>query len=114
MKIGNSGEWLAMQHFIDEGYEVFRPLFDNATCDLIVVKDNKTQRVEVKTTTAKTSSGTYEVGLKSTRPRCKGNTVKSFDGHASDLLVCVILPTQRIHIFNSLDMDGKYSKRLEG
>lgn len=113
-KIGNDGEWLAMQHFINEGYEVFRTLFDNATCDMLVVKKNKTYRVEVKTTTVKTRAGNYEVSLKSTRPRCRGNTVKSFDGYASDLLVCVVLPTQRVHIFNSLDMNGKYNKRIEG
>ena len=47
--IGTISELLAANFFLEKGYSVFRSLSPNASCDLIILKEGKPLRVEVKT-----------------------------------------------------------------
>lgn len=40
---------MASVDLLEKGFEVFRSLSPNCSCDLIIQKDNKLQRVEVRT-----------------------------------------------------------------
>ena len=48
--IGDVGEAIAVVEFTQQGFMVSKPLSNNARYDLIVDKDNKLYRVQVKTT----------------------------------------------------------------
>jgi hypothetical protein len=54
---------MAASAFIDEGYEVSRPLMDGLEYDLIVVKDNQMSRVQVKVVTRVDQTGALILSL---------------------------------------------------
>ena len=64
LKAGGLGEIAVMKRFIQDGYEVYSSVNDNSTYDLLVVKDAKLHKVEVKSTASKIN-GRYIVQLKS-------------------------------------------------
>lgn len=98
---GNIGEAKALQYFISEGYEVYLPFGTASKCDLIVLKNNITKRISVKTTTSKTSSGKYRVKIR----QSKLNEDKPFDKNSSDILFIYVLPEDRVVILNSMEID---------
>ena len=114
--IGNIGEILVVKYFVELGYEVFTSAFGNSTCDMIIQKDGKLKRVEVKTTSnkIKNTDNKYEVRLKKTRCNTKGATNIPFSAKNSDILVCVVLPTQRVYELQSKDFEGRSNITLEG
>lgn len=88
-------------------------MFGNSSCDLVVIKDGKVSRVEVKTSTQKAKCvGKYVVRLKKTRINTQGAITTNFDSSLSDLLCCVILPTGRVYVFDSKDYHGRNSIQL--
>ena len=62
--IGNSSLAIAISYFVCNGYTVSIPLNDTQDYDLVVEKDSKLYRVQVKGTTFKTKFGVYQVALK--------------------------------------------------
>lgn len=63
-KQGDLGVAAAIAHYMNQGYVVCFPLTDTARYDLVVDKNGKLYRVEVKTTLAVTNYGNYEVSLR--------------------------------------------------
>jgi len=74
--IGGISELKVVCDLLSKGYEVYRPLIDNASCDLIVLKDNKLTRIEVKTT------------YRNTGGEIRKSTVKNWGKF--DILACVL------------------------
>lgn len=106
VEFGRLGEAAVLKHFVSEGYEIFSPLFGNTSIDLIVIKEGKVFRVEVKTTKfAKGSS--YEVQLRSSRPNRTGTTIRKFDGNRCDLLAIYVEPEDRVIVKTAKDLDGR-------
>ena len=64
-EIGNSSLGIAIAYFSSQGYVVSIPLNDTQDYDLIVDKQGKLYRVQVKGTSFKTKYGIYQVALKS-------------------------------------------------
>ena len=91
---GNSGLGIAIAiaiaiaYFSTNGYTVSIPLNDTQDYDLIIDKDNRLQRVQVKTTGCKTKYGNYQVALKSCGGT-KGSTYKTVIDTNVDLLFIV-------------------------
>lgn len=103
---GRIGESATVAYFVREGYEVFLPMFGNASCDLIVVKDGKISRVECKSTSVKTPSGKWIAQLRQVRPNRTGNTVKKFDANNSEFLAIYIVDEDRVVVLDSLVVHG--------
>lgn len=61
---GNIGEAHAITYYVKQGYLVSKPIFDNAKYDLIVDKNGKLERVQVKTSRFKLSNGKYKVNFR--------------------------------------------------
>src|SRR5688572_6315493 len=97
---GNIGEAKVLSYFIQEGYEVYIPFGTATTNDLVVIKDNKSYRVSVKSTSTRTDSGKWEVRIRQSSH--KGRTL--FDKNKTDLLAIYIIPEDRIVILNSQDI----------
>lgn len=100
---GNLGVLAAAKYFAVEGYEVFSPMMENSSCDLIVIKDGVTQRVEVKSTRTG-SSKSWQVQIRQIRPNRTGNKIKKFDGAKSDLLAVYIVPEDRVVVIPSSEI----------
>lgn len=100
---GNIGESKALAYFISEGYTVYLPFGTAAKNDMIIEKDNIIQRVSVKTSTRKISSGKFRVKIR----QGKMNKEIPFDKHGSDILCVYIIPEDRIVILNSIDIQNK-------
>jgi hypothetical protein len=100
---GNLGEAKALLYFTSNGYEVYLPFGTASKCDMLVLKDNITQRVSVKSTTSKSPSGRYKVRLR----QSKMNEIKPFDNLASDLLFVYIIPEDNIVILESKSIANK-------
>lgn len=71
---GNTGLGIAIAYYTSNGYIVSIPLNDTQDYDLIVEKDSKLKRVQVKATACKTKYGIYQVALKS----CGGTYGKTY------------------------------------
>lgn len=61
---GDIGVAKAIYFYTTNGYSVSIPNTDNTKYDLIVDKDGQLDRVQVKTTTFKVASGSYQVMLR--------------------------------------------------
>ena len=62
---GNSALGIAIAYFSTNGYIVSIPLNDTQDYDLIVDKNNKVEKIQVKSTGCITKYGKYQVALKS-------------------------------------------------
>lgn len=97
IKSGALGELAAMKHFLGLGHEVYAAVTDSSTYDLILAKDGKTLRVEVKTTSARNKAGTgWVVQVKSVRSNKTRNKIIQFDREKVDVLAVYIAPLDRI------------------
>ena len=103
---GRRGEASTVAYFVKEGYEVFLPMFGNASCDLIVVKDGKISRVECKSTSVKTPSGKWIAQLRQVRHNRTANTVKKFDSNNSELLAIYVVDEDRVVVLESIEVHG--------
>lgn len=71
---GNTSLGIAIAYYTSNGYTVSIPLNDTQDYDLIVDKNNKLKKVQVKSTACKTKYGNYQVALKS----CGGTNGKTY------------------------------------
>ena len=71
---GNTGLGIAIAYYSTNGYTVSIPLNDTQDYDLIVDKNNRIERVQVKATGCKTKYVRYQVALKS----CGGTKGKEY------------------------------------
>ncbi len=71
---GNSGLGMAIAYFSSNGYVVSIPLNDTQDYDLVIEKDGKLAKVQVKATVCKTKNNIYQLSLKS----CGGTKGKEY------------------------------------
>lgn len=100
---GNIGESKVLTHLLKEGYNVYLPFGTASKNDMVVEKDNKVERVSVKTATRKIPSGKYRVKIR----QGKMNKETPFDNTGSDLLCVYIVPEDRIVVLKSSDIKNK-------
>ncbi len=116
--IGNSSLGIAISYFCSHGYVVSIPLNDTQDYDLVVEKDNKLYRVQVKGTTFKTRYGIYQVALKSCGGT-KGKVYKTVKDTNVELLFVVtdslkqyLIPIPIISNKYTLNLGNEYEKYL--
>lgn len=116
-KRGDRGVASAINRFDSLEYTVCIPLSDSQEYDLIVEKDAKLFRVQVKYTNYKSKYGNYEVGLRVVgRKGEKTYTMKLFDGTQFDLLYILtsegkeyIIPASDIKATTAIVLSEKYN-----
>ncbi len=113
---GNTGLGIAIAYFSSNGYIVSIPLNDTQDYDLIVDKNNKIEKVQVKSTSCKTKYGVYQVSLKSCGGT-KGKTYKTVINTNIDILFIITdnldmfkIPINVIKNKTTLNLCEKYSK----
>lgn len=113
---GNSGLGIAIAYFTSNGYVVSIPLNDTQDYDLIIEKDKKLKTVQVKATSCRTKSGSYQVALKSCGGT-KGTTYKTFIDTNVDYLFVVtekkqlyFIDKEYINNRSTLNLCNKYDK----
>lgn len=113
---GNTGLGMAIAYYTSNGYIVSLPLNDTQDYDLIVEKNNKLRRVQVKSTSCKTKYGVYQVALKS----CGGTIGKTYktaiNTNIEDIFIFTgdksmyIIPKEEINNKATLNICEKYIK----
>ena len=113
---GNTSLGVAIAYYSANGYTVSIPLNDTQDYDLIVDKDNKLKKVQVKSTACKTKYGNYQVALKS----CGGTKGKTYkiliDTNVDELFILTedlnmyIVPIEEIYNKTTLNICEKYYK----
>lgn len=88
-KQGDIGEARAVYEYTRLGWVVCKPLCDSAKYDLIVERDGKLKRVQVKTATKK-KNNTYEVGLRTTGGNQSFHTAKKREADDYDELFVLV------------------------
>ena len=116
--IGNSSLAIAISYFVCNGYTVSIPLNDTQDYDLVVEKNSKLYRVQVKGTTLKTKFGVYQVALKSCGGT-KGKFYKTVCDTNVELLFIVtadndlyLIPVNDIKNRYTLNLGNEYNKYL--
>ena len=111
---GNSGLGMAIAYFTTKGYIVSLPLNDTQDYDLIVEKNNKLQRVQVKATGCIGKGGNYQVALKSCGGT-KGKTYKTIIDTKIELIFILtknknmyLIPKEEISNVSTLSLCDKY------
>lgn len=111
---GNTGLGIAIAYYTANGYIVSVPLNDTQYYDLIVDKNNKIFKVQVKATSCKTKYGIYQVALKSCGGT-KGKTYKTIVKTNIDEIFIVtdnidiyIIPIEKINNYSTLNLCEKY------
>ena len=113
---GNTGLGIAIAYFSSNGYIVSIPLNDTQDYDLIVDKNNKIEKVQVKSTSCKTKYGVYQVSLKS----CGGTKEKTYKTVINTNIDILFIITDNLDMFKipinviknktTLNLCEKYSK----
>lgn len=111
---GRIGEAAIIAEFVEQGFDIYCPIFGNADFDLVVAREGQVLRVEVKTTAYEKFPNKYEVQLRSVRHNTKTTVTKKFDGKKSDILAIYIIPTKRVVFLDSMQYDGRNSVIMDG
>ena len=113
---GNTGLGMAISFFTSNGYIVSIPLNDTQDYDLIIDKDNKVERVQVKSYSCIDKKGKYQVALKSCGGT-KGKTYKTFkDTNVEYLFIFLenmemyLIPKEIIYNNSTITICEKYRK----
>ncbi|MBR3132789.1 MAG: hypothetical protein IKG42_01725 [Clostridia bacterium] len=113
---GNTSLGVAIAYYSSNGYTVSIPLNDTQDYDLIVDKDNKLKRIQVKGSSFKDKRGKYQVALKSCGGT-KGKTYKTVkDTDIEELFILLdsmeiyIIPKEIINNNSTINICEKYSK----
>lgn len=120
-KQGDVGLGAAIAWFVANEYVVSIPLTDSQDYDLIVEKDNTLYRVQVKTTSYKSDSGSYSASLTVKGGNRSGkNTIKDFDKSKVEIVFVLadngqmwVVPTQEMIGNNSIALGRSYDKFLK-
>lgn len=114
--IGNSSLGIAISYFTCSGYVVSIPLNDTQDYDLIVEKNNRLYKVQVKGTSFQTEHGIFQVALKSCGGT-KGRVYKTVKNSNADLLFVAtksgniyLIPIELLTNIYTLNLGKKYDK----
>lgn len=92
---GNSSLGIAIAYYSSNGYTVSIPLNDTQDYDLIVDKEDKLKKVQIKSTSCKTKYGNYQVALKS----CGGTKGKTYKTVIETNIDEVFILTENLEIY---------------
>ena len=113
---GNSGLGMAIAYFSSNGYVVSIPLNDTQDYDLVIEKDGKLAKVQVKATGCKTKNNIYQLSLKSCGGT-KGKTYKTVIETGVELIFILteiremyLIPKNQIVNSSTLSLCEKYAK----
>jgi hypothetical protein len=95
---GNVGLGSAIAYFCLKGWNVSLPLTDSQEYDLVVDIDGKLNKVQVKTTYAKSPYGIYTVCLKTSGGNKSCQTIKLFDPTKVDYLFILTQDNEKYFI----------------
>ena len=109
-EIWNSSLGLAISYFCTQGYTVSIPLNDTQDYDLIVEKQGKLSRAQVKGTSFKTKYGVYQVALKSSDGTL-GKFYKTIKDTEVELLF-VVIKEQEIYLIPNDIINNTYTLNL--
>ena len=104
---GLLAEAKAIFELTKQGYEVFLPYGDCASCDLIALRDGKLSRVSVKYVSY-APDGSFLVELRNISRRNHGEiAIKKFDSSAVDMVIVYIQPEDRVEFLDPKLIAGK-------
>ncbi len=108
--IGNSSLSIAIAYFVCNGYIVSIPLNDTQDYDLVVEKDTKLYRVQVKGTSFKTKFGVFQVALKS----CGGTKGKFYKTvrQTNVELLFIVTANNQLYLIPINEVKNKYTLNL--
>lgn len=116
-KQGDIGMCYAIAYFSKIGYTVSIPITDSQDYDLIVDNGSKLLKVQVKTTSYKTTHNIFQVQLKTSGGNRSGSTIKTFDKNDSDLLFILtdnsemyLIPRENIQSKSAINLGKDYVK----
>jgi Holliday junction resolvase-like predicted endonuclease len=104
---GKLGESKVAGYFLAQGYHVFLPVFSYPECDMVIMKEGITQKVEVKATSSKTKGGNFMVSLRRIRNNSRHYTIHKFDGACADILAVYIVDEDRVVLLKANDLNGR-------
>lgn len=110
---GSVGEARAIYEFVKCGWVVSKPINDKAKYDLIVDDGNTLQRVQVKTSTKKTSSGGYEVRMESSYAN-RNHSVRTPRSDDDYDILFVLIETGEAWVIPVADLNGAKSSIVVG
>lgn len=106
MKQGSLGEIAVQKEFIKLGIEVYSPITDNTSYDMLVNNKGKILKVEVKST-SRFVEGAYRVGIRRVRSNKKENKVYNFDNESVDILAVYVIPEDKVILYKASDLKVK-------
>ena len=117
---GNVGLGRAIAYYTAKCIPVLIPLNDTQKYDLAIEKDNKLQRVSVKTTQGLNKSKTYyEVQLKNSGGSSGKSSIRKFDNTSCDILFIVTvtgvmyeIPSSEINTVSALTLTPQWDKYI--
>jgi hypothetical protein len=86
--------------------EVYAPVLDNGSCDLIAVGSLGVRRIEVKYASQFEDSGSVTASLRQTRHNSSGFKSKKFDATQCELLALYIAPWDAVMLFPAEQLHG--------
>jgi hypothetical protein len=114
---GDIGVGAAIAWFAEHGYHICVPLFESQPYDLVVDDGKRLQRVQVKTTTAKSPYGRYHVELRTLGGNQSYHTVKHFDSSRIDLLFVLtdggdryVIPAASLTTRSGINLGSRYDR----
>ena len=109
---GNLGLGRAIAYYTANCISVMLPLNDTQKYDLVIDKDNKLQRVSVKTTQGLNKSGeNYVVQLRNTGGSSGKSIIRHFDNTSCDILF-VVTRDNKLYEIPSSDIEAKSTLTL--
>lgn len=117
-KQGEIGFAFAIKRFVQLGCVVCIPLTDSQPYDLVVEKDGKFYKIQVKTTYFKSNGKHYSVNLRKTRCNSNGDVIRTlFDSKEYDFIYALtndqdeyIIPCQDINASHTIHLGPNYDK----
>lgn len=117
---GNVGLGRAIAYYTAKCIPVLIPLNDTQKYDLAIEKDNKLQRVSVKTTQGLNKTKTYyEVQLKNSGGSSGKSSIRKFDNTSCDIVFIVTItgvmyeiPSSEINTVSALTLNSQWDKYI--
>ena len=117
---GNVGLGRAIAYYTSKGIPVLLPLNDTQKYDIVVEKDDKLQKVSIKTTQSLNKTNTYyQVQLKNSGGSSGKSIVRNFDNTSCDIVFIVTItgtmyeiPSVNINSASSLVLTPKWDEYI--
>lgn len=107
---GYLGSLLVEQKFIENGFNLFKPILENGKVDLIVEKNNKYIKIQIKTI-QKDKDGRKKIPMRKISHNMGEYKIKLYTKKDIDYFVGVDLDTKDIYIL-PIDFSSKYKSSI--